>query len=73
MVDDEPNMRRILVSNLKRECYEVIEAGSVVQARRALTEDSLDAVITDQKLGDGAELDVLACAHEDDPLWPWCF
>ena len=26
VVDDEPNMRRILVSNLRQERYEVVEA-----------------------------------------------
>ncbi len=67
VVDDEPNMRRILVSNLKQERYQVVEAGGVAQARRALAEDALDAVITDQKMGDGEGLDVLAAARESDP------
>ncbi len=66
VVDDEPSMRRILSSNLKQEGYEVIEAGSIALARRALAEDPLDAVITDQKLGDGEGLDVLASAREAD-------
>jgi DNA-binding NtrC family response regulator len=67
VVDDEPNMRRILVSNLKQERYEVLEAGGVAQARLALAEDALDAVITDQKMADGAGLDVLAAARDSDP------
>ena len=36
-------------------------------ARRALTEFRFEAVITDQKMGDGEGLDVLAAAHETDP------
>ena len=67
LVDDEPHMRRILVSNLRPERHEVVEAGSVSDARRALAEDGFDAVITDQKMGDGEGLEVLAAAHEADP------
>jgi DNA-binding NtrC family response regulator len=66
IVDDEPHMRRILATNLKREGHEVIEAASVSEARRALAEFRFDAVVTDQKMGDGEGLDVLAAAHESD-------
>jgi DNA-binding NtrC family response regulator len=66
IVDDEPHMRRILATNLKREGQEVIEAASVSEARRALAEFRFDAVVTDQKMGDGEGLDVLAAAHESD-------
>ena len=66
IVDDEPHMRRILASNLKREGHEVLEAAGVAESRRSLAEFRLDAVITDQKLGDGSGLDVLAAAHETD-------
>ena len=67
VVDDEPHMRRILVSNLRQECHEIVEAASVGDARHALSEHGFDAVITDQKMGDGEGLDVLAAAHETDP------
>ncbi len=66
IVDDEPHLRRILASNLNHEGHEIIEAASVSDARRALTEFRFDAVITDQKMGDGEGLDVLAAAHEVD-------
>ena len=66
IVDDEPHMRRILTSNLKHEGHEIVEAASVSDARRALSEFRFDAVITDQKMGDGEGLDVLASAHETD-------
>ena len=67
LVDDEPHMRRILVSNLRPERHEVVEASGVSDARRALAEDGFDAVITDQKMGDGEGLEVLVAAHEADP------
>ena len=66
VVDDEPHLRRILISNLKQEHHEVVEAAGVNDARRALAEYSFDAVITDQKMGDGEGLDVLAAAREAD-------
>jgi DNA-binding NtrC family response regulator len=67
VVDDEPHMRRILVSNLRRDRQEIVEAASVNDAHRVLAEYVLDAVITDQKLGDGEGLEVLTAAHEADP------
>jgi two-component system, NtrC family, response regulator HydG len=67
IVDDEPHLRRILSSNLKQDHHEVIEAGSVNDARGALAEHTFDAIITDQKMGDGEGLDVLAAAREADP------
>ena len=67
IVDDEPSMRRILASNLRQEGYEVIEAAGLAAARAAIAEDPFDAVITDQKMGDGEGLEVLAAALEADP------
>ena len=67
VADDEPHLRRILISNLKQEHHEVVEAAGVNDARSALAEHTFDAVITDQKMGDGEGLDVLAAAREDDP------
>ncbi len=67
IVDDEPHLRRILISNLKQEHHEVIEAAGVNDARAALSEQTFDAVITDQKMADGEGLDVLAAAREADP------
>lgn len=67
IVDDEPHLRRILISNLKQEHHEVIEAAGVYDARSALSEQTFDAVITDQKMADGEGLDVLAAAREADP------
>ena len=67
IVDDEPGMRRILSTNLRQEGQEVCEAGGVAEARRALDESLFDAIITDQKMGDGDGLEVLAYAHKADP------
>ena len=41
VVDDEPHLRRILISNLKQEHHEVVEAAGVNDARGALAEEKL--------------------------------
>ncbi len=70
VVDDEPNMRRILASNLRQDQHQIFEAGGVEEAQRSLAANDLDVVITDQKMPDGEGLAVLAAAHEIDPTLP---
>lgn len=67
IVDDEPNMRRILASNLNMDGHSIDEAEGVRSALRLLEEREYDAVITDQKMPDGDGLAVLSAAHEYDP------
>jgi len=66
VVDDEPNMRRILASNLRQDQHEIWEAGGVQEAQRSLSAHDFDVVITDQKMPDGEGLTVLVSAHEND-------
>jgi DNA-binding NtrC family response regulator len=66
IVDDEPNMRRILASNLRLDQHQIWEAGGVDEAQRSLSGNDFDVVITDQKMPDGEGLSVLASAHESD-------
>src|SRR5206468_2914094 len=70
LVDDEPNMRRILASNLRLDHHQAWEAGGVEEARRILVANDFDVVITDQKMPDGEGLTVLAAAQEIDPTLP---
>lgn len=70
VVDDEPNMRRILVSNLRQDQHQIWEAGGVEEAQRSLAANDFDVVITDQKMPDGDGLAVLAAARENDPTLP---
>jgi DNA-binding NtrC family response regulator len=67
IVDDEPNMRRILASNLLMDGHAVDEAEGARAASRLLEQREYDAVITDQKMPDGDGLAVLAAAHDNDP------
>lgn len=64
VVDDEPNMRRILASNLRQDGHDVQEAVGVEEARRTLAANDFEVVFTDQKMPDGEGLDVLAAARE---------
>ncbi len=66
IVDDEPNMRRILASNLRLDKHEISEAVGVDEARRSLASNDYDAVFTDQRMPDGDGLEVLAAARETD-------
>src|SRR5579864_1367828 len=66
LVDDEPNMRRILASNLRQDQHQIWEAGGVQEAQRSLSAHDFDVVITDQKMPDGEGLTVLVSAHEND-------
>ena len=67
IVDDEPNMRKILALNLAHDKHVVTEAEGVTDAIRFLAEHQYDAVVTDQKMADGQGLDVLARTREIDP------
>jgi DNA-binding NtrC family response regulator len=70
VVDDEPNMRRILAANLRHDQHQIWEAGGVEEAIHGLSANDFDVVITDQKMPDGEGLTVLAAAHENDPTLP---
>jgi DNA-binding NtrC family response regulator len=67
LVDDEPNMRRILASNLRQDQHHIWEAAGVEEARRNLSANDFDVIVTDQKMPDGEGLAVLESAHENDP------
>lgn len=73
IVDDEPNLRRVLSSELHLDGHTVDEAGGVLAALPLLAEREYDAVITDQKMPDGDGLRVLSVAQENDPSLPVIF
>ncbi|HEV2396285.1 MAG TPA: sigma-54 dependent transcriptional regulator [Candidatus Sulfotelmatobacter sp.] len=67
IVDDEPNLRRVLSSELHLDGHTIDEAEGVLAALPLLAEREYDTVITDQKMPDGDGLKVLSIAHETDP------
>jgi two-component system response regulator PilR (NtrC family) len=60
VIDDEPDLRTLYELSLLRQGYEVVTAGSVHEALRALADHAFDAVISDMRLPDGTGLEVLA-------------
>ena len=73
IVDDEANLRRLLGMVLREDGHRVLEADSLDEARKRLGERDVELVITDQKLGDGDGLAVLAAARELVPGAPVLF
>ena len=70
VVDDEPNMRRILSLILQEDKHETVEAGGVRSALDLLSTTSFDLVITDKKMPDGDGLEVLEACQEADSSLP---
>ena len=66
LVDDEPNMRRILAANLRQDKHSIAEAEGVRAAIANLGNNDYDVVVTDQRMPDGTGLEVLAAAKEAD-------
>ncbi|MFU8838361.1 MAG: sigma-54-dependent transcriptional regulator [Thiohalomonadaceae bacterium] len=64
IVDDEFPVRRTLGMFLSLEGFEVLEAGSVSQAREMLVAKRVDVLITDMRLGDDTGTSLLAQLHE---------
>ncbi|HEX3322996.1 MAG TPA: sigma-54 dependent transcriptional regulator [Terriglobales bacterium] len=67
VVDDEPNMRRILASHLRQDKHEVMEASGVDAARSMLSAHDFDVIFTDQRMPDGDGLEVLAAVKDINP------
>ena len=58
VVDDEPSIRLLCRVNLELEGYRVLEAGTLADARRALTDEPVHVALLDVHVGadDGREL-----------------
>lgn len=67
IVDDEPNMRRILKANLRMDNHTCVEASDSSEAVARLSKEDFDVVVTDQKMPGGTGLDVLRAVQESDP------
>lgn len=70
IVDDEPNMRRILSLILLEQNHEVTEAVGLKNALEILGSTQFDLVITDKKMPDGDGFEILAFVRENEPSLP---
>src|SRR5437867_7330826 len=67
VVDDDVNMRELMITLLESESYEVIPAESAAAAQAALEGPQPDAVLLDLQLPDGHGLDLLPSIKKQ---WP---
>lgn len=65
IVTDEVSAQA-LIPTLEQHRHAVVRAGSLEEARKALSDPQFDAVLTEEKLPDGAGADVLAAARASD-------
>ena len=70
IIDDEPNMRRILTLILQEDGHTVAEAAGVTPALEMLATERFDLVISDKKMPDGDGFDVLSYCRENEPSLP---
>ncbi len=70
VVEDKDSLRRLLVTALSEEGYEVASAEDVAGAKALLGSGAFAAVLSDLKLPDGSGLDVLAAARATQPAAP---
>jgi nitrogen regulation protein NR(I) len=70
IVDDEPNLRKILSHQLSRDGYDVLTAEDGEQGLAQLREHHIDLVITDLKMPKVDGMTLLKRALEEDPELP---
>jgi nitrogen regulation protein NR(I) len=70
IVDDEPNLRKILAAQLSRDGYDVMTAEDGEQGLAALREHHIDLVVTDLKMPKIDGMQLLRSALAEDPDLP---
>ena len=70
IVDDEPNLRKILAAQLARDGYEVLTAEDGAQGLQLLRENHIDLVVTDLKMPRVDGMSLLREALREDPKLP---
>jgi len=70
IVDDEPNLRKILSAQLSRDGYDVLTAEDGEQGLAALKEHHIDLVVTDLKMPKVDGMTLLREALREDPELP---
>jgi len=67
IVEDEPNMRKVLTTNLRQDGHLLVEAATLKEGLQAVYGNDFDVVLLDQKLPDGEGTDVLKAVQQSEP------
>jgi DNA-binding NtrC family response regulator len=67
IVEDEPNMRKVLSANLRQDAHVLVEAATVKEGLQAVYGNDFEVVLLDQKLPDGEGSEVLKAVHQSEP------
>src|SRR5450432_2094808 len=70
IVDDEPNLRKILAAQLSRDGYDVMTAEDGEQGLQMLRDHHIDLVVTDLKMPKVDGMTLLKRALEEEPELP---
>ena len=73
VVDDEPSIRLLCRINLELEGFEVLEAGTLAEAREAVASRDLSVVLLDLRIGNETGGDLLQELHARRPPVPVAF
>ncbi len=73
VVDDEPSIRLLCRINLELEGFEVLEAGSLAEARAAVESRDLSVVLLDFRVGNETGGDLVQELRERTPPVPVAF
>jgi len=73
VVDDEPSIRLLCRINLELEGFEVLEAGSLAEARAAVASRDLSVVLLDFRVGNETGGDLVQELRERTPPVPVAF
>ncbi|MBI5501005.1 MAG: sigma-54-dependent Fis family transcriptional regulator [Deltaproteobacteria bacterium] len=71
IVDDEPNMRRVLAALLERESCEVLQAADGVEALRVMDENVVHVIVADLRMPNMDGLELLKRVNGRDPDLPF--
>jgi DNA-binding response OmpR family regulator len=73
VVDDEPSIRLLCRINLELEGFDVLEAGTLAEARAAAASRDLSVVLLDLRIGNETGSDLVRELHERKPRVPVAF
>ena len=66
IIEDEPDIRKTIDYNLSKESFQVVQAGSIAEGEKSISENSPDVIILDLMLPDGSGLTLCRDIKSDD-------